>query len=269
MILKGFISVKSVIDDIYRETKYQGPLNYADSAYFAFEALALLNQPLQFIRKVTGYQSNPNLDIENYRAELPCDFYHLEQIAVNGKSARYSGNTFHHLLSGECCGLSSSTASSDIFIDNFGNAFSPQSSAVVGQTTPDVVTFDINNNYLTLSVKEGKVCMAYLAFPTDEEGYPMIPDNISYKIAIKKYLMMKMSYQEWRTDPANNGKRALFNYDESEWLYFAGKATNDAKMPHPEQMESLMGQLVRTIPNINAHRKFYSDLGSQQLRKIV
>lgn len=270
MVLKGFISCKSVIDDIFRDTDHQGPIDYADSIYWIYECLSLLKQPLQYVRKVTGYMGNPNLDITNYRAELPCDVHQIEQIAVNGVAARYATGTFHHLLSGSCCGVSNDTSVGDLFIDNFGNAFSPQSSNFLGNSvTSGQITFDINDNFLTLSVKEGKVCLAYWAFPTDTEGYPMIPDDITYKIATKKYVMMKMSNIEWRKDPSNQGKRAIFNYDESEWLWYAGKATNDAKMPSVDQMESLKNQLVRLIPNVNAHSKFFSDLGSPEQKKIV
>jgi hypothetical protein len=269
MINNKFISLKSVIDDVFRDTKHEGPIDYGDMAYWAFECLGLLNQPLQFIRKVTGYKGNPNLDIQNYRAELPCDFYHLEQIAVNGAPARYATGTFHHLLSGSCCGVSTDASGADVFIDNFGNVFSPQSSSYLGSTSSGQITFDINNNYLTLSCKEGKVCIAYLAFPTDCDGYPEIPDEMSYKVAIKKYLMMKMSSIEWRKDPSNAGKRAIFEYDNNEWMWYAGKASSNAKMPSIDQMESLKNQLVRMIPNVNAHSKFFSDLGSPEQKRIV
>lgn len=269
MILKGFVSLKTVIDDVYRDTKRQQPINYADMAYWAFEALSLMNQPLQYIRKVTGYKNSPNLDITNYRAELPCDFYHLEQIAVNGTPARYSTSTFHHLLSGACCGVNSDSVGSDVFIDNFGNSFSPQLSLSDAVAIPGQVTFDINNNYLTLSVREGKVCIAYLAFPTDGDGYPMIPDNISYRVAVKKYLMMKMSYMDWRAEPSNRGKKDLFSFDEQEWNWYCGKASSDAKMPSVDQMESLKNQVIRMIPNINAHSSFFGSLGSPSTKKIV
>lgn len=268
MILKGFISAKSVIDDVHRDTQAEVSINYEDATYWLYECLALLNQPLQFIRKVTGHEENPNLDITNYRAELPCDFYKLERIAVNGYAARYSTNSFHHLLSGECCGMSTSSLPTDVFIDNFGNSFSPQAS-IVANIPAIPVTFDINNNYITLSVKEGKVCIAYLAFPTDSEGFPMIPDDINYKVACKKYLTQKIRYIDWAKDPSDRGKKALFDYDEREWLWYAGKSISAAKIPHPEQMESLKNQLIRMIPNVNEHSTFNINLGTQQRLRIT
>lgn len=269
MIVKGFISTKSVLEDVYRYTQCQEELPIEDLIYWCYEALGLMNQPIQFIRKVTGYIGDPDLDIQNYRAELPCDFYHLERIAVNGLPARYSGNSFHHLLSGECCGTTITSPATDIFIDNFGNQFSPQSANPEGVPVSDSITFDINNNYLTLSIQKGKVCIAYMAFPTDKEGFPMLPDDINYRVAVRQYLVQRIRYIQWSKDPSDRGKQALFAYDEKEWLWYVGKATNAAKMPHLEQMESLKNQIIRLIPSINEHDTFFANLGAKQLKRLT
>ncbi len=269
MIVNKFISSKSVIEDIFRNTQAAELLPLEDLLYFIYESLALMDQPLQFIKKVTGHIDNPDLDITNYRAELPCDFYKLERIAVNGMPVRYSGNAFHHLMSGACCDVNTGSSTSDVFIDNFGNMFSPQSSDMISSSGVDSYTFDINDNYLTLSTKEGKVCMAYLAFPTDKEGFPMIPDDIKYKMACQKYLLQKIRYIDWSKDPDSRGKKALFDHDEKEWLWYVGAATSKAKLPDVSQMENLKNQLVRLIPNINEYNNFFNTLGKQQQKRIV
>lgn len=268
MIINKFISCKSVIEDVYRDTQMEEALPFDDLIYWIYEALALMDQPIQFVRKVTGYKENPNLDIQNYRAELPCDFFRLERIAVNGFAARYANGSFHHLLGGDCCNANSNSFGNDVFIDNFGNLFAPQSSQLLNTPVVDSYTFDINDNFLTLSVKEGQCCIAYLAFPTDESGFPQIPDDITYKVACKKYLMQKIRYIAWAKDPNNSGKRALYEHDEKEWLWYVGKATSKAKIPHPEQMESLKNQVVRLIPKINEHDTFFNVLGAKQLNRI-
>lgn len=269
MVINKFISCKAIIDDVFRSLALQDQPNYPDMCYWAFECLGLLNQPLQFIPKVTGHISNPNLDIKDYRAELPCDLYRIEQISVNGLPARYTNKTFHHLLSGACCGMDNGVTATDTFIDNFGNAFSPQSTMVSDYNTIiDTPTYDINDNFLTLSVKEGKVCLAYYAFPTDEQGFPMIPDDIHYKVACTKYLMQKLLYIEWLKDPSSQGKKALFDHAEREWSWYAGKATSQAKIPSIDQMESLKNQLVTLMPNVNAWKSFFVGLGAQYLKRV-
>ena len=235
---------------------------------------------------------HPNLDIKNYRAELPCDFYSLEQIAVNGLPAEYSGNTFHHLLDGACCGVEGyTTLANDVKERNWGELVKVTESEGYGSsyyverndalsntegglmsfdmtTTVDSnfnpITFDINNNNITLSVKEGKVCMAYLAIPTDIDGLPLIPEDTSYQLAVKKYLTMKIDYIAWRR---NELQPAIFQHSEQEWAWYVGQAGNKAKMPNIDQLESIKNQVMRLLPQVNHHETFFKSLGSPELRK--
>lgn len=267
MIINKFISTKSVIEGVYRDTQTTADLPWADLIYWCYEALDLIGAPQQYIPKVTGHKANPNLNISNFRAELPCDFHKLVQMSVNGLPVRYTGNSFHHLLSGECCGFDSNSQI-DTFVDSFGNRFSPQNSTMNSTNVYDSVTFDINNNFITFSTKEGQCCIAYLAYPTDEEGFPMVPDEISYKIAVTKYLMFKLSYVDWIKDPDSRGKKAVFDYNEREWMWYVGQASNKVKIPDLEQMESLKNQVIRLIPNINEHDTFFGYLGAKQIKRL-
>lgn len=269
MINNKYISLKSVMDDIFRDTGISTDLSYADASYWAYEVLGLMNQPLQYIRKVTGSKQDPNLEVTNYKAELPCDLYRLERIAVNGGSVRYASSSFHHLMGGECCDLNTGSSNTDLFIDNFGNSFTPQSSSLAISNSSDSITFDINNNYITLSSQTGTICLAYLAFPTDDEGYPMIPDDINYKVAVKKYIIMKLRYLEWASDPSNSGKRALYEHDETEYMWYVGKAISQSKMPDVHMMENLKNQSIRSLPDINSYDTFFKSLGSKYLKRIT
>lgn len=269
MILKGFTSVKEVINQVYRDTKFSEELPIEDLVYWAWEALDLIKSPIQLIPKVIGKESNPELEITNYRAELPCDFHKLAHITIDNIPARYTGNLFHHLLDGSCCGFDGSSNPSDLFFDNFGNLFSPQASTRLDRGNyMDVPTFDINNNYLTINTREGDVCMAYWAIPTDSQGYPMVPDDTSYKLAISKYLIMKIRYIDWSSDPDSRGKQALYKDAQVEWEWYVGQASSNSKMLDISQMESLKNQFIRLIPRINDYNTFFKTSGSAQHKRI-
>ena len=207
------------MEELYADNGYQHELPWIDAMMWTEEALNLIGHPRQYVRKVTGHKENPNLDIKNYRAQLPCDFYKLEQVAVNGQPAEYSGDTFHHLLDGGCCGIegftnlaayiseqnwgtlvkttngngtSSYEERNDIQSNTSGGLMSfDLTDVMLGDYAP--ITFDLNNNNITLSAKEGKVCMAYLAIPTDEEGLPLIPDDTSYKLGDEELFLLRYS----------------------------------------------------------------------------
>ena len=293
MALNGkYISLKAIMEQVYADNGYQFELPWVDCMQWAEEALNLIGHPRQYIRKVTGHMEHPNLDIKNYRAELPCDFYSLEQIAVNGLPAEYSGNTFHHLMDGACCGVEGyTTLANDIKERNWGELVKVTEEegygasyyvernddlsntedgvmafdmSTMADSTFTPITFDINNNNITLSVKEGKVCIAYLAIPTDINGLPLIPEDTSYQLAVKKYLTMKIDYIAWRR---NELQPAIFQHSEQEWAWYVGQAGNKAKMPSIDQLEAIKNQTMRLLPQVNHHETFFKSLGSPELRK--
>ena len=136
------------------------------------------------------------------------------------------------------------------------------SSIIQGSYAP--ITFDINSNHITLSTKTGKVCLAYLAIPTDEEGLPLIPDDVSYKLAVKKYLTMKLDYIEWRRGTI---APQVFDHSEREWMWYVGQAGNTAKMPSVDGLEAIKNATMRLLPRVNAHETFFKGLGSPSIRK--
>lgn len=271
MALNGlYKSSKNIIEGVLRDTGIQEQINWEDCVSWIYEALGLIGSPFQYVNKVTGYQDNPDLDIVDFKAKLPCDLVQIKQIAVNGHPARYSSNTFHQMLDGSCCGfdIDSSGNSIDVFHDNFGNSFTPQAGLFYNQDYCCDYTFDLNHDYLTLSAKTGKVCLAYSAYPIDKEGYPEFPDDIKYELAIRKYLTMKMDYITWRSDPDSRGKQSLYEHSEIEWLWYVGSAGNSAKMPDLSRMESFKNQVLRLIPKTNEFSTFFKHLGTREHKRI-
>lgn len=266
------ISVKSIIEDFYGDTETQEPINYENFIRWTVDALNKIGHPIQYKRKVTGPIGNPNLSIKNYKAKLPANLHKIEQIMVNGRPARYSTNSFHHLLGGECCNEANTPSfgavsglSEGFYIDGFGNEFYsgfPTSNAGCD------ITYDVNADCLTLSVKEGEVCIAYLEFPFDEEGLPLVPDDESYREALVRYFTMKIDYINWRKNPNSQGNKALYEDSKQEWAWYVGKAANASKLHSVDQLESIKNQMLRTFQSYNQHRGGFKGLGEQQKRRI-
>lgn len=262
------ISLKQIIWECYRDTAIQDTISQSDMVEWATESLQFINYPDQWEKKVTGYKANPDLDITNYRAKIPCDLVHLVAVSVDGYAAVPASNTFHQLLDGTCCGVDefSSLLTDGTFIDNFGNTFLTTFGTKYGSAP---LTYELNNDWLTLSVKSGKACLAYLAFPTDCDGFPMIPDNNSYKEAVKRFLMMKIDYIKWRQNPSDSGFKALYEDSEKQWNWYCGQAQNQGKLPDYAHMENIKNMLMRLKPNIKAFDNFYTSLTSREARKLL
>jgi len=261
------ISSKQLVWEIYRDSGIQDQINQADVYEWIVRVLALIGNPNAMLKKVTGHNDNPNLDIVNYRAKLPCDFFRLRQIVVNGFPALPSSNTFQQLMDGGCCGVDEigNTLTSGTFVDNFGNTFITN----LGENAnAGPITYELNNDYVTLSVKQGKVCISYLAHAVDKEGFPLIPDDPSYIEAVKWYCLSKIDYLRWRNNPDSPGLKALYEHSEGEYNWYVGQAANAAKRVDPDTMEVIKNQLLRLKPEISNWSSLYKNMGVPELRKI-
>lgn len=262
-----WISSKQIVWEIFRDTAISEDVSHSDIYEWITDCLLLIGAPVQFLTKITGHVDNPHLDINNFRAKLPCDFIKVRQVAIDGYPATPSNNTFHNLMDGACCGINEigTTATDGSFVDNFGNTFITNLGTKYN-TIP--LTYELNNDYITLSVKQGKVCMSYLAFALDCDGFPLIPDNISYKEAIKKFIIMKLDYIKYRQNPDSSGLRQLYEHSEREYSWYVGQAGNAAKSLDIGQMENLKNSLLRLKPRINEFSNFFSTLSNPEGRRI-
>lgn len=113
--------------------------------------------------------------------------------------------------------------------------------------------------YIKTSFETGKVCISYMAFPTDADCYPLVPDDISYKEAMFWYIFKKMLLRGMQ---AKNG----FDYmtANQQWQYYCTQARNAAVYPDIDRYESFMNQWVRLIPDINRHSEGFENLNTRE-----
>lgn len=138
------------------------------------------------------------------------------------------------------------------------STFSPADDCPECTPTGDVCYYT-EADMIKTSFPEGKVCVAYKAFPTDHDCYPLVPDSISFKEAMFWYIFKKMLLRGFK---APNG----FDYMSAnqQWQYYCTQARNEAVFPDIPQMESFMNQWVRLIPNINRFEEQFQDLGNRE-----
>lgn len=268
MALNGrLISTKDLVWSVYRDSAIQDEIPFSDVVEWMIEILELIYHPDNFQRKVVGYKSDESFDVTNYRVKIPCDLVHAVAVSVDGFPALPSTNTYHQLMGGECCGVDefASILSNGTYVDGFGNTFITNLGTVYNGVP---LTYELNNDWLTLSVKIGKVCLAYLAHPTDDCGFPMIPDHVSYKRALTTYIIAKLDYIKWRQSPSDQGLRNLYEHSERESNFYTAQAQNAAKAPDLNKMESIKNQMLRLKPTINQWATNFAHLSSPEIRRL-
>lgn len=294
-------SVKSVIAKVFTDLDLQEETHrVSDMIEWAGEALEKIGAFPYFINKVTGLEGVPLLELSNYQCKLPCDFYSLIQMTYSENAhgpflpMRYS--TGHFETHGDPEDITSTTVTppeSDIVTftmqlydmdydtalayinsnpdkrvlisamvsDGYAKVVNISGSIGNPLITTDDITYVISNNYIKTNVRTGYIMMAYQAIPTDCDGYPMIPDEISFKEAVYWYINMKLMYPKW----AEGRVRDAVYYDaKRSWNYYCKQAYGDALMPNADKLESIKNAWVRLIPEIKEHNSGFSTLGQEQ-----
>jgi hypothetical protein len=121
-------------------------------------------------------------------------------------------------------------------------------------------TYIIDCDHIKTSFATGKVCISYMAFPIDEECYPLVPDDISYREAMFWYIYKKLVLSG---TPGRNPKLG-YEYAEQMWQVYCTQARNAANYPDIDKYESFMNQWVRLVPDINAHNSFFETLNDRE-----
>jgi hypothetical protein len=264
------VSLDDIIEELYRDNGYQEDIPEGDMEGWATDALKFIRAVKGFIPKVIGDKADTAFDVKNYRVQLPCDFYMMGGVALNGVIARYSGDTFHHLTSDECCTLFAGTASGGEIIDNFRNMTIGNTSLtgpnVYSAVSPDNenrfyendVTYKFVGGCIQFNVKEGKACLAYVAMPSDEKGRSLIPDDISYIEAVKRYMTMKLDYIGWRRGTLTAD---IYSHSETQWYWYLAQAANVAKGFNLDSMESLKNFVQKLGKSNRHHSKGFKLMG--------
>ena len=196
--------------------------------------MRIVGIPTSFIEKTE------DLEIKDYRAQLPCDLYEINQIRFLDKGNkeiyfRYSTDNFH--------------MDTGRHFDRDYRGF----------------TYKVQNSCIITSIREGKITLSYKAFPMDDEGYPLIPDNSSYSKALELYI--KLQYFTILFDLGKIQPQVLQN-TQQQYCWYVGQAQTDLIRPTLDQMESLSNMWNKLLPDTTRdHQTGYRYMGSQE--KII
>ena len=271
MALTGkYVGIGRVMEGIFRDYGWTHEVDWVDAMEWTGEALDLIAVPQEYIDKVTDGNTALNhpcaIKIKNYRGVVPCDLLYPVQVrdAVTKVPLRYSSDSFHTGLEKAEENIPAATQSFTTFgTITFSSPLITTQSQLRDSCSTDL-SYTINGCYIFTNYKEGSLEMAYKAFPMDEDGQPLIPDNVKYIQAVKAYIAEKIG-QKLFLQGKMDGQR--FNYLQRERDWYLGAATTAGLMPTIDQLETWKNQFVRLIPQMNAHQtsfKYFGDMSKER-----
>lgn len=222
------ISIKIILDRIMRHPLMQD-LSFETAVDYTVDFFGIVGMPRLFEERVE------KIPVKNYRARIPCGEASITQIRgfCNGDCIRESTDSFH---------------------------MAPHRDKAYEEPT-----FKVQGDYIYLNKKEGEIEVAYKAIPTDEEGYPMIPEDPVFLRALEHYIK-----KQWFTILFDMGKiqPAVLQNAQQEYAFYVGRAQNKLVMPTLSEMESISNMWNTLIPRFNEFRHGFKESGKKELIRV-
>jgi hypothetical protein len=263
--------IDRVINKIITDLGLSQEIPYSDFIEWMADALEHIGSYYQFEEREC------NVLIQNYQGLLPCDLYKvirmLNGCSVSAPSGFYGGSFMATL---EKLGVDFSTLSDYEKNSLYTGIGLAQSSNVVettvtglshnknlfGDVTANAFTssdYNINFNRITTAFETGIIRLQYLALPVDERGWPLVPDNVSFRDA----LFWKVAYHLSMRDPSllKNPRMQDMEYCKDKWDYYCVQARAAANMPDREGMERIKNIWLSLVPDVSPERNLYRTMG--------
>lgn len=222
MVPTDFISIKEIAGQLYSEN-WLSDLPFEQIANDTIELIRIIGCPACFEEK------EAELDIHDWKALLPCDFYKLTQAILLSQNKMYF-NTYKEAT------------------DTF---------SLEGSDNNRDLQYKIQGRIFWSTMKECCTRISYTAVKTDDEGFPMIADNAQFIRALKTYIKWNYAKQKFYEDPTN-GNKAIKDDLETEYYMYAAQAQNSLIAPDLGLMESISAMmnsiLARPIDFYNTFR---------------
>lgn len=229
MINGNFTSVGEIL---WRVTKHpiMQDVSFEEAAEHALHFIKILQIPFSMRNEVF------NVTIEEHKGFLPKNIVTINQV-------KYTPDCDSN------CEYSMTYAS---------NSFHPTSEI------DDDYSYTIQDCVITTSKKDGVAIVSAKVLVLDENGFPMIPDNESFKMALEYYVVHRHLETLWALGKVPD---KVFQYFEQKRHFYVGQAENSMKIANMDHAQTLANGINRIIINTLAHDNFYKNFGTREYIK--
>lgn len=187
-----------------------------------------VNYAVEFIR-IVGMpalfeERLSDIEVHKHKGLLPCDLYEIIQVKSKcGPAYIYATSSFEN-VSG--------------------------------------LTYKVQGRIIFTSLPDDILEIAYTAIKTDEDGFPLIPDNASFVRALELYIQKK-----WFTILFNSSKlpQAVLNNTQQEYSFAVAQAQSNLVKLSIDQFESIKNMWNTIIPRNNKHIQGFDTLNAPEV----
>ena len=225
-----YVNIKYILDRILQHPLMQD-VTFEQAVSYTVDFMRIVGVPNMFLEKTVI------IEVNNYRAMLPCDYYKVIQIRKpGGPTFRYSSDSFH---------MSE--------YKDFNNR--PISD----------LTYKIQGNIIYTSIEKGEIEIAYKAIAVDDEGYPLLPDNSSFTRALGLYI--KKEHFTILFDTGKIDFRVLEN-TQKEYSWAVGDCQTEFNRLSLDEAESFYNSWRTLLLRDTEHRTGFINNGTKERIKL-
>lgn len=218
-----YTSIKRVLDDLLDHPMLRD-LSLDQVVRYTIRFISLNGFPKLYQNKEAV------LDIENYRAVLPCDLIAINQVK---------------------------DYKTQICLRAMTDTFLPADKRLLTE-----LSFKTQGQVLYTSFKEGQVEVSYRAIPVDENGFPLLVDNEIYIAALEAYIKKQVF-----TIKFDQGKVTgpVLQNAKQDYALLAGQLNSEFTIPSISEMQSISNMLTHMVPRMNEFYKGFKTLGAKEI----
>lgn len=231
------VSLKTILWKIFRNP-YVVETSYEEAAEYAIEALELIGTPLIKVNKVSDL-----IEIKEHKGFLPDDFLEMRGIRLINDEDNFSNNAI------------ALTHATDIYHQGM-LCENPEDSCFRQE-----LTYELQMNKIITDFDEGYVQISYRALGTDDDGFPVVPDNRKVKLSLEYYILYRLLEPYY--DLGKISDKAFQRIEQNKDWYMAS-AQADTTIANIDHIEATMNSINRLIVNDTAYSNFYKGLGKQE-----
>lgn len=239
MIYKS-CSIDETIGRVIRNTRVQDTAFLIDMHEWIPEAMELMHTKHQYSY---AYE---DVEIKFHKGKMPCGLIWIEAVEWCGTRLRH-GNSVKNITTGRANPFESNTPS--VFISKVEKKELPDGNFIYTSTLEAVKElplatdewYQTEMDRILTSFSDDYVRIHFVKIPTDQRGFPLIPDNANYKQAIYWYTRGKMIEAGFQDSVIR------WEVAQQQFEFYAARAVSEIDYPSPDQMQDRverMNQLV-------------------------
>lgn len=236
-------NIRRILDRVMRHPMMRD-IPFETAVEYAIDFISLMGTPALYEEKTAV------VEISDWRGPLPCDFVQMIQVRAAGLQRNQRWLDVPYFLP------------RPVYRES-GHSFH-MSPAKPNEHVTHEFTYRIQGMVIFTSTRDIDLEISYRAFATDEEDYPLLPDNTSFLRGLENYIKL-----QWFTIKFDMGEisQQVMQNTQQEYSWAAGDAQSEFSRLTIDKAETLFNSFKTLLPRNNQHWKAFFSNGSKEIWK--